>query len=79
MEAMTRSCSLLLAQQLRGKWVTSMCRRYHRLAKSGKNRLCRRVTAITPDGDGYCVALRDGPITAVSRRQAKAVRDLLAL
>lgn len=39
----------------------------------------RRVTAITPDGDGYCVALRDGPTVGVSRRQAKALRDRLAL
>ena len=39
----------------------------------------RRVAAITPEGDGYCVALRDGPTVDVSRRQAKALRDLLAL
>jgi two-component system LytT family response regulator len=39
----------------------------------------RRVTAIEPEGDGYNVALRNGPGVAVSRRQAKALRDLLAL
>ena len=39
----------------------------------------RRVAAITPEGDGYCVALQDGPTVSVSRRQAKALRDLLAL
>jgi two-component system, LytTR family, response regulator len=39
----------------------------------------RRVTAIEPEGDGYNVALRNGPSVAVSRRQAKALRDLLAL
>jgi two-component system LytT family response regulator len=39
----------------------------------------RRVTAITPEADGYSVALRNGPSVVVSRRQAKALRDLLAL
>ena len=39
----------------------------------------RRVTAITPEGDGYSVALRNGPAVVVSRRQAKALRDLLTL
>lgn len=39
----------------------------------------RRVTAITPEGDGYSVSLRHGPSVAVSRRQAKAMREMLAL
>ena len=39
----------------------------------------RRVTAITPEGDGYSVALREGPSVTVSRRQAKAMREMLAL
>ena len=39
----------------------------------------RRVTAITPEGDGYSVALRGGPNVAVSRRQAKTMREMLAL
>lgn len=39
----------------------------------------RRVTAITPEGDGYSVALRGGPCVVVSRRQAKAMREMLAL
>ena len=39
----------------------------------------RRVTAITPEADGYSVALRNGPSVVVSRRQPKALRDLLAL
>lgn len=39
----------------------------------------RRVEAITPEGDGYSVALTGGPSVAVSRRQAKAMREMLAL
>jgi two-component system, LytTR family, response regulator len=39
----------------------------------------RRVAAIEPEGDGYTVALRSGPSVVVSRRQAKALRDRLAL
>jgi two-component system LytT family response regulator len=39
----------------------------------------RRVTAITPEGDGYSVALKNGPSVVVSRRQAKAMREMLAL
>ncbi|HEV2468652.1 MAG TPA: response regulator [Candidatus Sulfotelmatobacter sp.] len=38
-----------------------------------------RVAAITPDGDGYCVALKNGSNVVVSRRQAKVLRDRLAL
>jgi two-component system, LytTR family, response regulator len=39
----------------------------------------RRVTTITAEADGYSVALRNGPSVVVSRRQAKLLRDLLAL
>jgi two-component system, LytTR family, response regulator len=39
----------------------------------------RRVTEVAPEGDGYCVTLRGGPSVAVSRRQAKAMREMLAL
>lgn len=39
----------------------------------------RRVAGITPEGDGYSVALRNGPSVVVSRRQAKAMRELLTL
>ena len=39
----------------------------------------QRVTAMTPEADGYTVALRNGPSIVVSRRQAKLLRDLLAL
>jgi two-component system, LytTR family, response regulator len=39
----------------------------------------RRVAAITPEGDGYSVALGGGPSVAVSRRQAKTLREMLAL
>jgi two-component system, LytTR family, response regulator len=39
----------------------------------------RWVSGIAPEGDGYSVALRDGPEIAVSRRQAKQLRDRLAL
>jgi two-component system LytT family response regulator len=39
----------------------------------------RRVTSISPEGGGYVVSLRDGADVAVSRRQAKVLRDLLAL
>jgi two-component system LytT family response regulator len=38
-----------------------------------------RVAAITPDGDGYCVALKNGSNVVVSRRQAKVLRDRLGL
>ena len=38
----------------------------------------RRVVSITPEGDGYNIALRDGANVAVSRRQAKVFRDILA-
>ena len=36
------------------------------------------VVSIEPDGDGYAVALRGGPVVAVSRRQARLLRDRLA-
>ncbi len=39
----------------------------------------RCVSGITSEGDGYAVALRDGPEVAVSRRQAKQLRDRLTL
>ncbi|HKF49465.1 MAG TPA: LytTR family DNA-binding domain-containing protein [Terracidiphilus sp.] len=39
----------------------------------------KRVAAITPEADGYTVALRNGPSVVVSRRQAKLLRDTLAL
>lgn len=39
----------------------------------------RRVTSISPEGGGYVVSLRDGADVVVSRRQAKVLRDLLAL
>ena len=39
----------------------------------------RRVTSISPEADGYVVSLRDGVDVVVSRRQAKVLRDLLAL
>lgn len=39
----------------------------------------RWIAGIAPEGDGYLVALRDGPHVAVSRRQAKLLRDRLAL
>jgi len=39
----------------------------------------RRVISVTPEADGYSVALRDGANVSVSRRQAKVLRDLLAL
>jgi two-component system LytT family response regulator len=39
----------------------------------------RRVTAVTPEGDGYCVTLREAPNVTVSRRQAKAMREMLTL
>jgi two-component system LytT family response regulator len=39
----------------------------------------RRVSSITPEADGYTVELRGGPPVLVSRRQAKLLRDLLAL
>lgn len=39
----------------------------------------RQVTAITPEGDGYCIALNQGYSVAVSRRQAQVLRDLLTL
>jgi two-component system LytT family response regulator len=39
----------------------------------------RWIAGISPEGDGYRVALRDGPDVAVSRRQAKQMRDRLAL
>lgn len=39
----------------------------------------RRVTAINPEGDGYGVELRNGPSISVSRRQARALREKLAL
>ncbi len=39
----------------------------------------QRVMAILPEGDGYTVELRDGPAVIVSRRQAKALREMLAL
>ena len=39
----------------------------------------RRVVAIEPEGDGYNVTLKNGPSVVVSRRQAKVLRDLLAL
>ncbi|HEY6445759.1 MAG TPA: response regulator transcription factor [Acidobacteriaceae bacterium] len=39
----------------------------------------RWIAGISPEGDGYRVALRDGPDVAVSRRQAKQLRDRLAL
>lgn len=37
------------------------------------------VTGIEPEGDGYSVALRDGPEVLVSRRQAKLLRERLTL
>jgi two-component system, LytTR family, response regulator len=39
----------------------------------------RRVVAVTPEADGYTISLRGGPDIVVSRRQAKLLRDLLAL
>jgi two-component system LytT family response regulator len=39
----------------------------------------RRVTSISPEADGYGISLRDGLDIVVSRRQAKVLRDLLAL
>jgi two-component system LytT family response regulator len=39
----------------------------------------RRVTGITPEADGYSVTLRNGPSVVVTRRQAKLLRDLLAI
>ena len=39
----------------------------------------RRVVSITPEADGYTIELRGGPSVVVSRRQAKLLRDLLAL
>ena len=39
----------------------------------------RRVTSISPEADGYGISLRDGVNVVVSRRQAKVLRDLLAL
>jgi two-component system LytT family response regulator len=39
----------------------------------------RRVVAVTPEADGYTISLRGGPDVVVSRRQAKLLRDLLAL
>ena len=39
----------------------------------------RRVTSISPEADGYVISLRDGVNVVVSRRQAKVLRDLLAL
>ena len=36
------------------------------------------VTEITPEADGYTVALRGGPEIMISRRQAKLLRDRLA-
>lgn len=39
----------------------------------------QRVTAITAEADGYSVSLRNAPSVVVSRRQAKLLRDLLAL
>ncbi len=38
----------------------------------------RRVASITPEADGYNIALRDGANVSVSRRQAKLLRDILA-
>ncbi len=37
------------------------------------------VTEIFPEADGYSIALRGGPEVMVSRRQAKLLRDRLAL
>ncbi|MGC2638372.1 MAG: LytTR family DNA-binding domain-containing protein [Acidobacteriaceae bacterium] len=37
------------------------------------------ISGIAPEGDGYLVGLRDGPEVAVSRRQAKQLRDRLTL
>jgi two-component system LytT family response regulator len=39
----------------------------------------RSVASISPEADGYVVALREGADVVVSRRQAKVLRDLLAL
>lgn len=39
----------------------------------------RRVKSISPEADGYVVSLSDGLDVAVSRRQAKVLRDLLSL
>lgn len=39
----------------------------------------RRVAAIEPEGDGYSAVMRNGPRVVVSRRQAKVLRDLIAL
>lgn len=39
----------------------------------------RSVAGIEPEGDGYLVALRDGPEVAISRRQAKLLRERLTL
>ena len=39
----------------------------------------RWVSGIAPEGDGYSVALRDGPEVAISRRQGKQLRDRLTL
>lgn len=39
----------------------------------------RRVKSISPEADGYAVSMRDGDDVVVSRRQAKVLRDLLAL
>lgn len=38
----------------------------------------RWVTGIAPEGDGYSVALREGPEVMISRRQAKLLRERLA-
>jgi two-component system LytT family response regulator len=39
----------------------------------------RRVASITPEADGYTVEMRGCPPIIVSRRQAKLLRELLAL
>jgi two-component system LytT family response regulator len=39
----------------------------------------RRETSISPDAEGYAISMRDGADVVVSRRQAKVLRDLLAL
>ena len=39
----------------------------------------RRIASIAPEADGYTVEVRGGPPVVVSRRQAKLLRDLLAL
>jgi two-component system LytT family response regulator len=39
----------------------------------------RRVISVIPEADGYSIELRDGANISVSRRQAKVLRDILAL